>query len=327
MKEKVCCILDEDENYVLRLTEYINSRHVIPYKAMAFTSEETLVSCAGNYDIELLLVGENADWDMINSISVGMCIELSEESGVEENKVYRYQSAEHLLKDVLSHFSCFSKKLTAGDETRIISVYSPESKCFKTTCSLVLATEAAKRGSTLYINLEQFAGLEKILSDKRGGLSEALYFYKTGKENSYGKVISCTDSVNGFDYLAPAVCADDISDLTDEEFVDFVCMILKGGNYEYVILDVGTVFNRPWKLLEISDRIIMPEPFDYAGRSKVMEFEKYLEMSGRNEIKNNISKITIPYMDSFAGYEISFNQIEDVTLRSIARRVLDECSI
>lgn len=325
MKEKVCCILDEDEKYVLRLTEYINSRHVIPYRAMAFTSEEALVSCADSYEIELLLAGEDTDWDAIKSVSAGMRIELSEDNCEEENKVYRYQSAEHLLKDVVSHFSFFSKKLTAGDEAAIFSVYSPESKCFKTTCSLVLAAEAAKRGSTLYINLEQFAGLEKILSDKRGGLSEALYFYKIGKENSYGKVISCTDSVSGFDYLAPAICADDISDLTDEEFVDFICMLLKGGNYRYIIIDVGTVFNRPWKLLEISDRIIMPEPFDYAGRSKVMEFEKYLEMSGRSEIKNNISKITIPYNDAFAGYEISLNLISDIEWRSIAGRVLDEC--
>ncbi|MCM1307070.1 MAG: hypothetical protein NC223_00560 [Butyrivibrio sp.] len=322
MKEKVCCILDSDENYAVRLTDYINERKALPYKALAFSSGAALEACRDKYEIKLLLEGGDgkADLELINP---EVYIRLSEEENIGENQVYRYQSAERIIKDLASHISGFSRKYSQKRTAEIISVYSPATKCFKTTLALGIAAEAAKRGRTLFISLEQFSGLGRLLSGARGGLSDALYYYKSGKEAAFGKILSCADSILGFDFFAPAVCADDIAEQSDGEMTDFVYLLAERGDYARIIADVGCVFNKPWRLLEASERIIMPAPLDYMGRKKASEFENYLLLSGRSEVERNIFKIDVPYDEALAGYEITAESVQSEAIRRASERCLN----
>lgn len=321
MKEKVCCILDPDENYAVRLTDYINERGALPYQALAFTSAKALEDCRDKYEIKLLLAGGEEAVDTVSSEAYIRLVEDNE--NIEANEVYRYQSADRIIKDIISHISGFSRKRSDNRKTKILSVYSPATKCFKTTLSLGIAAEAARVGRTLFISFEQFAGLGNLLSGARGGLSDALYYYKIGKEAASGKILSCTDSVMGFDFLAPALCGDDIAGQNDEETVDFIYTLAEHGDYAYIVADAGCVFNRPQKLLEVSGKIIIPEPLDHMGRKKVSEFENYLLLSGRNEIEQNIFKIKVSYDEALAGYEITAETVRSSVIISAARRCLD----
>ena len=201
MKEKVCCILDSDENYAVRLTDYINERGALPYQALAFTSAKALEACRDKYDIKLVLAGSEEE-TAVDIVSPEAYIRLADDrENIEANEVYRYQSADRIIKDVISHISGFSRKHNDNRTAKILSVYSPATKCFKTTLSLGIAAEAAQIGRTLFISFEQFAGLGNLLSVARGGLSDALYYYKIGKEAASGKILSCTDSIMGPVYL------------------------------------------------------------------------------------------------------------------------------
>lgn len=77
----------------------------------------------------------------------------------------------------------------------------------------------------------------------------------------------------GFDYLAPVNCADDIADTDDSEITKMFAMLSEKGNYKYIVADVGCVFNKPWKLLENSDVILVPEPLDYMGGRKLADLK------------------------------------------------------
>ena len=57
MKERVCCVYDTDERYAVKLTEAMNRSDKVPYKVMAFSSEEALLDCNRNCEIEMLLTG------------------------------------------------------------------------------------------------------------------------------------------------------------------------------------------------------------------------------------------------------------------------------
>ncbi len=323
MKEKVCCVLDQSENYAVRLTEYINSRHALPYQALAFTSVEAVKECGDMYDIELLVADEFFKQEQIEKIGAAACVILADNNEKKENHVCRYQSADNVIKDVIGQINGYDAGSVAVSDTKVISVYSPATKCFKTTTSLAISTACGKLGKTLFISLEQFAGLNSILRDDRGGLSEAIYYYHIGGEGAYGKILSCTDTVNGFDYLAPVICADDVADLTCQEIVSFVSMLVEKGGYRYIVADVGCVFNRPWKLFEISDRVIMPEPLDYMGKRKTLQLEQYLVMSGRKGIEEKICKIRLPYIESAAGYEISLDNAGSPAVQDAVRRCID----
>lgn len=68
MKERVCCVYDTDERYAVKLTEAMNRSDKVPYKVMAFNSEEALLDCNRNCEIEMLLTGENIDAQVISEI-------------------------------------------------------------------------------------------------------------------------------------------------------------------------------------------------------------------------------------------------------------------
>ena len=323
MREKVCCILDRNENYAVKLTEYINNRHALPYRALAFTSADALVECADAYDIEILVADEAFSDDGIERIGAKSCVVLAENAESDNGRVCRYQAADDVIKDIIGNVSGYTSKSIAVSDTKVVSVYSPATKCFKTTTALAVAIAYGRLGKTLFISLEQFAGLDGILRDDRGGLSEAIYYYHIGGDNAYGKILSCSGSTHGFDYLSPVVCADDVADLTCDEIVKFVSMLAEKGGYLYIVADVGCVFNRPWKLLEVSDRIIMPEPLDYMGIRKVSQFEKYLMMSGRSGIENKICNIKLPYIEEAAGYEIGLDNAGSAAIQEAVRRCLD----
>ncbi len=324
MKEKVCCILDSDEKYAVRLTDYINGQRALPYPAMAFTSAEALEGCCDKYDIKLLLDGGCGDERLKEAVSPEVYIRLSGDSrGLEADQVYRYQSADRIVKELMSHISGFSRKYPGKGAARIISVYSPATKCFKTTLALGIAAAAAREGRALFISFEQFSGLGKLLPNARGGLSDALYYYKTGGDGAFGKVMSCTDRTMGFDFLAPAVCADDIAELDGGEIAGFVLMLAEHGDYAYIVADVGCVFNKPWQLLEAGERVVMPQPLDYMGRRKTAEFESYLLLGGHSGLEEKLFKTEVAYDELLAGYEITAESVQSAEIQRAAGRCLN----
>lgn len=327
MKEKICCVYDDNEKYALKLAEYVNGHHVMPFKALVYTSKEALQKCTEKYEIELLVVSGMLTKEEILKIGAGTVVVLYDLKPWEDsefNYVCKYQPADHLVKEIMSYMSGFTKINEANTNiTQVCCIYSPATKCFKTTIALGLALYSASRGRSLYLGLEQFSGLSKLLSSKEGGLSEALYCFKSGGTNSIGKIISCTGQISGMDYFYPVTCAEDISEMQEKEFLDFLNMIINSGVYKYIWIDVGCVYNSPWRLMEISDRVIMPKAIDYMGANKISEMENYLMVSGREELLNKIEKIDVVYDETVAGYEITIDLLRKHFMVELARELLE----
>ena len=59
MFEKICCIFDSDEQYVVKLMEAMNESMDFPYKVLAYTSESALTECSRKYEVEILITDED----------------------------------------------------------------------------------------------------------------------------------------------------------------------------------------------------------------------------------------------------------------------------
>lgn len=323
MKEKMYCIFDKSEKYAMRLADYINSRHLMPGHVNVYTSENALVRDADRYEVVLLMLVNNVDNEVLENVRPQITVYLTDEIR-DKNYVNPYQSADHLVKEIMSYMSGIEGiKNSSNRKCTINSVYSPAGKCFKTTISLMLALWSSRNCRSLYINLEQFSGLGKILSDKEGGLSEALYHFKINGKHSIGKVISCSGQIQGMDYFYPVTCAEDISELQEQEFMEFLNLIAESGVYNYIWIDIGTVYNRPWRLMEICDRIIMPEAKDYMGQQKVTEMENYLVASKRTELLERIEKISMPYIEDAWNREISLEYLNQPGNGKFINKILE----
>lgn len=326
MKEKMYCIFDKSEKYALRLADYINSRHLMPGQVTVYTSENALMRDADQSEVELLMLVNCVDSEVLDKVSPQITVYLTDEV-TDEKYVNPYQSADHLVKEIMSYMSGIGGMQTSlNRKCTINSIYSPAGKCFKTTFALMLALWSSHNCRSLYINLEQFSGLGKVLSDKEGGLSEALYHFKANGKQAIGKIISCTGQIQGMDYFYPVTCAEDISELQEKEFMELLNLIAESGVYNCIWIDIGAVYSRPWRLMEISDRILMPAAQDYMGQQKVTEMENYLIASGRTELLGRMEKISIPYIEEIWNREISFEYLNQPENGRFINKILEENS-
>ncbi|WP_455717857.1 hypothetical protein [Anaerosporobacter sp.] len=117
-------------------------------------------------------------------------IELVEESDNANglDMIYKYQSAKNILSSV-------NKRLVAGRQNQIekgkeeldhqlISILSPTGSISAAAMALAIAKYISKEEKTLYMNLNPFCCLEKILwVDHQKGFSDILYYYRQGEKS------------------------------------------------------------------------------------------------------------------------------------------------
>lgn len=167
MKERVCCVYDIDERYAVKLTEAMNRSDKVPYKVMAFSSEEALLDCNRNCEIEMLLTGENIDAQVISEIRSAHIYTLGE--GTDDtgnNFINKYQSTERIITLI---FAGMKDSGTGCNDVKgaVTVVYSPSSCCFKTTVALAYCRQQSAHKKVLFISFEEFAGLDSFLKGRK----------------------------------------------------------------------------------------------------------------------------------------------------------------
>lgn len=186
-KGNVCVIYDPDERYAKRLMGIINDDKDIPYKARMFTRKEEFNKYIAGNDTDVLMVNEECYTYEIqkksNNNVIVLCEEENEARRINDRKkeghtgVCKYQPAYQLLGTI-------SKKYTETEQNekeksfKCIGVYGFNSS-LRVMLALVISAAFSRKGKTLFINLDEFSGIEHIMgSDESRNLSDALYMFK-----------------------------------------------------------------------------------------------------------------------------------------------------
>ena len=95
----------------------------------------------------------------------------------------------------------------------------------------------------------------------------------------------------GFEYMAPAVCPEDISERTSEEMIRLTEALINDCGYDRVILDMGRFFTSDWDMNLYCDEI---EAVCRPSVDRQMNaLENYLWHSGRTELLEMMHKINV----------------------------------
>lgn len=315
--ERLCCILDGDERYAVRLSACFNGRRVLPFPVRAFSDTEAYLRCAEENEVELLLVAEDM-YPAVESGTAGLVVCLCGQSVLPENEsgavnIFKYQAGDNIIRDVVSLYGDMrpdSAAVYKDIPARIVCVYSPNGYTGKTTLCMALAHEKGQNRKVLYINLEEFSADSENLPERNGSLSDALFYYHTGNGCGGGKLMSVINRGNGFDYIPPAVCAEDLAHFSTEIIIGMLDRLSHAGGYELVIIDAGGMIKEVWRLLELADVVLVPKPDSPHRERRQMEFEKYLHQTGRSEVADRIIQVDIPRDDSiFRDGSISYARL------------------
>ena len=326
--EKIMAVYDVDAGYAQRFADVVNQREKTPFTVIPFTSLEALREYAKGRSVEILLVGAAVPREQTEGIDARTVVVLAEGEIVpaEENypSVYKYQSTDSVIREVMSYYceKPQSMFVAVGRRARVMGVYSPVSRCLKTSLALTMGQQLARDGKVLYIGFEAFSGFTKLIgSECRGDLSDVLYFFR---QDGFGimRLKTMVYNWNDMDYIPPVRYPEDLEQLTGEEAGNLLERLAGECGYEYIVADLGQTLCNITPVLEHCDVIYMPVKEDGVSSAKIEEFEDYLRTSGQEKLKERIRRVKPPYHSSFGRKDAYMEQLLWGELGDYARRLL-----
>lgn len=306
MEKRIMAVYDVDSFYAERLAEFVNQREKVPFLVAAFTSLECLKDYAEDHKIELLLINSAVSQDEIKKVGAARVVTLAEGEMIplEEQypSVYKYQAADSIIREVLACYSVNSQEPDFSVITKtssVIGIYSPVSRCLKTSLALTMGQLLARDVKVLYMNLEDCSGLGRLIGEEySAGLSDLLYYYSQESFN-WMRFGSAIYTWGDLDYVPPVKYPEDLNQVTSQEMAGLLSRIARECAYETIILDLGQYGKKAVEVLELCDVIYMPVKDDCVSAAKVEEFDEYLTSSGHEALKSRIVKLKLPYHCNF----------------------------
>ena len=325
----VMAVYDVDPSYAARFAEVVNQKEKLPFEVVAFTSMERLKAFAQETPVEILLVSGSVSRAEADAVGAGRVIVLSDGETAQTDpahpSVYKYQSSDSIIREVMA---CYCERKTAvpgvlvKQKARILGVYSPIGRCLKTSFAITLGKLLAQEWPTLYVNLEEFSGLQALTHEEyKKCLSDLLYFYCSGSYSPL-RLNSVVHTMDGLDYLPPVRYPEDLEQAGADQIAGLLRTIAGESSYETVVVDVGSCKRTGLEVLKLCEVIYLPVKEDSLSLAKLEEFDQYLELSGNGTLRERIHRLKLPYHSCFGRKENYLEQLIWGELGDFARKIL-----
>ena len=305
---QILALLEQDPSYCERFLKYASSRTECPFTVYTFQSVTELQRFAHQNDIDLLLSdAQAAGEEELEKLPVHTRVELTEEPMGEKqtlacarpdapHKIYKYQSGEKILHELVSSYQ-LSKKAEPKNRqglARLYLVYSPIGRSGKTCFAESLTKTLQKDMRALYVSLEEVsARADASMQNGSGSLSDALYFYKKERLDAE-RLRAMISSADGMDFIPPVRSPEDIATLRDAELPQFIQTLRAEVDYDAIVLDTDSILSRVEGILPQADWIFMPVTDQPAHYRKLSALERYLTGSPHRAALDRIVKLIIP---------------------------------
>lgn len=303
MEKKVLAICDTEKQYAIRLMEALSEKKNFGFQIHAFSETEELRQFAERVQIEILLItGKNMREDF-GRLNIGKIILLSEgeayEAFSEYESIYKYQSAENIMKEMLCCYAEYAKPLTGlyygKKEFEVYGVYSPIGRCGKSALAESLAGKFGKNKRTLLLDLQSFSAEREQLGDEElWDLADMIYFLRQGKKTFLYKLGSIVRSRKTYDYILPMKKPADLRSVTLAEWTELLEKLASDSDYRVVVIDFGQDVSGLFELLSQCTRVYTPVLSDAVSKNKIENLEWNLRETNFEKVMQSIQKIYLP---------------------------------
>jgi hypothetical protein len=288
-------VYDRESLYAQRLVKFMMMQEGWEFAA-AFTDKEQLLRHCREYQPDLLLTAEELYEEDLASLAKQV-IKISEKEVQGEGegaKLYRYQAADEILKEIhyLCGDSCPSEKKKEGD-AEVYCVYSPAGHPMQSLFAWNFAKMLGEE-KVLYVNLQENAAFKEIFErEYQRDLSDLLYLnqHRKGEFSELLRGILCEE--DGLKYLPPMQNSADAFLLGKREWEEFFDCLISESGFSVILVDIGMIFPGFWQLLQRSRWIYEPIlNFDYS-KSRQREFDRLVEWKYPALLKR-MKKVQLP---------------------------------
>ena len=306
-------IYDADTAYAEHLSFYLNSQNSFPYEAMPFSDCSVLRSFLDKTENVRILSGEAAEniWPSEDTEEGGRerkgavsgehgaipgrrFVRLCEEP--EEDGIFRYQSCEKLMKEILEAFGRGrARQADMMQESTWTAVYSPVGRCGKTSLAIALGETLSEQYRTLYVNLESCSGFDSIFQMEEGmDLSDLIYCVRQKEELTAKRMSEAICRWKNLDYVRPVFADCDLQDVTPEEWIQFLKQLMEAGEYEAAVLDTGSIGSGVFELLARCRAIFVPTLNDPVSAAKLKQFDENISILAPAGLSDRMYRVQVP---------------------------------
>ena len=301
MSDKNVVICDREIRYANGLGENISEREDLAVKVYVCSSFEHVLELEQAKKIHIFIVDEEITYAQRTQIGANQVFVLARgkvaDLGEEEWAIGKYQCADEIIRQVFEFYVDRTKenvmRCMNKERARLVAVYSPIHRVGKTTFALALGRECAKSKKVLYLNLEEYAGME-VSQDTNMNLGDLLYYLRQGNGNLGIRLQAAVKEQEGLDVVPPIPVVLDLKEVTWEEWEALITQLLENSLYEMVVLDVGESVQGLFPLLELCDRVYMPVLDDEISRRKVKQYQDNVEQLKLEKLKRITYQFVMP---------------------------------
>lgn len=315
----ILAICDAQEAYASKLVNYINLKEGFPFQARYFSTPEKLNEFSKQQEVEVVLISEEfADMPGTECLAdKRICLkENASLPDIGQETVWKYQSCEDMMKEILALLAKEPGKyshIARKQKLKVIGFYSPIKRGMQTSFALTMGQLLAKRGKTLYLNMEACSGLDALIGHEFvKDLSDLLYYLQNGNNGISYYMCSITEQVGSLDILPPMRCQADLISITGREWLQLLYEIEVCTEYDYLLLDLSDSIQGLFDILRHCDRIFTVTADDGVAMAKIDQYEKMLNQCNYGEILEKTNKCQLP--------KISYlpKQLERLTMSELA---------
>ena len=299
----VLAILDREEDFLYGITTYFQDKLGKVFDIHAFHTKEALLDFAREKQkkVDVYLGSSGLEDSEKKQIQVEQMVLFSqgEEVFLEEEVIYKYQSAERIMKEFLQ--ICRLGTVISGssvmENTKLIGVYSPIGRCGKTSMALVMGQLLARDHKVVYVNLEEWSGFERIIGNYEGmDLSDLIYYIKQEREHLGLYINGMLLEINQLKIIPPVNMAPDIQELGGE-VRKLLQEIAMSDAYDVVVVDFGRQLKSMLPVLHDIEQLYMPVLKDKASQAKIEQFFKFLRNSSYSEMEKKIKQCKLRFTE------------------------------
>lgn len=303
-KRNVCVIYDSDEQYAKRLMNVINDSES-SYNAKIFTRKEEFSRYILNNNADMLMINEDCYFYEVENNHKGKVVVLCEDENRAEginrrNKeevigICKYQPSFQLLNLITKQNGKHIENKMR--DSYIVGVYGFNAT-LRVILSILIARAFSEKGRTLFINLDEFSGVEDMLDGETDkNLADAIYMFKqSGKKFVPGiqNAICCSTY---FDYIPGVACAEDVS-YADSPFIYMMAdTVGKELGYDNVVINISEGITKPWEMFEYCDVVYVADGGDYIENNRYHSMKRYFIESDKESITDKMTRINLRIED------------------------------
>ena len=300
MNSRSLVICDQEENYAAALAVFFMRKKGLALGVQVCSNTTQVLEFQKEHPIDILLIGNEYPKEDRAKIKASNVFVLTasepEEVNEQEEAIYRYQSGEAIMGEVIRRCSetyeteSLFLKSVRQKKMKVIGIFSPVHRTGKTGYALELGKKLAASQNVLYLTLEIYGGIGGYFPETGQTLADALYYSRQERKNFGAALAGMVRHFGPLDYLLPVRISEDIKAIEPEEWACFLGQIANHSIYDVLILDIDEGIRGVYSILRLCTEICVPTASDETAKAKLFQFEQELQVLGYDDVCRKIGR-------------------------------------